>query len=58
MRRDEGERGEEMERDGLGLGAQSHSQPARREGMGAVVPQVPWNEGGFISPGTAAQPLI
>lgn len=48
----------EMERDGPGLGAQSYSQPARREGVGAVVPQVPWNEGGFISPGTAVQPLI
>lgn len=48
----------EMERDGPRLGAQSYSKPARREGMEAVVPQVPWNEGGFISPGTAAQPLI
>lgn len=48
----------EMERDGPGLGAQSYSQPAKREGVGAVVPQVPWNEGRFISPGTAAQPLI
>jgi hypothetical protein len=44
---------------GPGLGAQSYSQSAKRgRGVGAVVPQVPWNEGGFISPGTAAQPLI
>ena len=48
----------EMERDGPELGAQSYNQPAKREGVGAVFPQVPWNEGGFISPGTAAQPLI